>query len=149
MFWFNLTKFVHLLSIIVGVGAIMAQLLLITAHRRSADNEVRRASEAMSLFIARRLEFPGLTLAFLSGLALFFINPIYMKSGFMHTKILLAIILIGLTHMGMGRLKKMAAAADEQDEVRISILKKGHLTFMWIAAGLATLIFILIIFKPF
>ena len=146
-----IVKTVHLLMVAVGVGAIIAELLLIVKFRRTESNVDRRASENMALFISKRIEFPALAIALLTGFVMLTMveaRP-WLSMGFMHAKILLAVLLVGLTHVGMSSLRKMNAAAAAQDEVAVSNAKKRFLMFSGISAVFVVIIFFFIVAKPF
>ena len=146
---FLVLKFLHILMVVMGVGALIAEYVLLTVHKRSEENEQRRASEKMAYVLVKKVASPALLLAFLFGLGMALTNMTYFKLPHMHVKMLLALFLVGLPHMEGANLRKMLVAAEAKDEVLINTLKKRHSTYMVASSVLVLAIFYLIIFKPF
>jgi uncharacterized membrane protein len=145
---FNWMKFLHVLAVAIGVGALAAEYILLLSFRRSQDNTLRRASENMAYAIVKNVASHALLLAFISGLGMAIINTAYFQLPRIHAKMLLALFLVGLSHIEKANLRKMLAAADAKDEVQINTLKKRHTIFMSIGSLLIVAIFYLIILKP-
>lgn len=146
---FLILKFLHILTVAVGVGALIAEYVILLAHRRSEETAQRRASEGMAYAIVKKVASPAMLLAFVFGLGMAFTNMTYFKLGHMHVKMLLAVFLVGLPHMEGANLRKMMSAAEVKDEVLLNTLKKRHTTYMSIGGILILAIFYLIVFKPF
>ena len=146
---FLVLKFVHILAVAIGVGALMAEYVLLLAHKRSEESELRRASEKMAFAVVKKVASPALLLAFVLGIGVAMTNMAYFKLGHMHVKMLLALFLVGLPHLEGANLRKMIAAAEAKDEVQINALKKRHSVYMTIGSVLILAVFSLIVFKPF
>lgn len=146
---FSWVKFFHVLAVAIGVGALVAEYILLLSFRRSEDNTLRRASENMAYAIVKNVASHALLLAFIFGLGMAMINTTYFQLGHIHAKMLLAFFLVGLSHIEKANLRKMLTAADEKDEVKINALKKRHTIFMSVGSLLIVAIFYLIILKPF
>lgn len=140
---FSLFKYIHLLAVSAGVGATLSQLYLAKQNTATGDN----GSTTTALGIARNVEFPAFLVAFIFGLAMAMVNPEYFKLGYIHVKILLAVLLIGVTHMQIATLRRMAAA--EGDASVPAPLQKRRTRIVATGLVLILAIFFLIIFKPF
>ncbi|MFQ5629123.1 MAG: CopD family protein [bacterium] len=142
-------KFLHVLAVAIGVGALVAEYILLITFRRSEDTLQRRASENMAYTIVKNIATHALLLAFIFGMGMIVLNTAYLKFGHIHVKMLLAVILVGMSHVEKANLRKMLSAAEAKDEVTINTLKKRHTVFISLGSVLIVAIFYLIILKPF
>jgi len=146
---FLLLKLVHILAVAIGVGGMAAQYVLLLSYRRSEEHALRRVSESMAYTILKKVASRALLLALILGLSMVAVHTSYLKFAYMHSKMLLAFILVGWTHIEMANLRKMQKAAEGKDEVLVNTLKKRHSLFMAVGSLLIVAIFSLIVLKPF
>lgn len=146
----NWLKVFHLYAVIVALGSAAARLLLAWHYRRGTNLQQTQMSEEFTLFMSRRLEMPALTLAVILGLSIAIVHGGYWKQGWLHAKIAIAIILLGLSHMGaaaLRRLGKLRAASGAEDQITAM---RSRLLVFGIAMALLTIIIIyLVTVKPF
>ncbi len=135
----SLLKYIHLLTVIAAVGSMFVHYL-VHLKRKNGD----AAADDMALYIATKIEFRALLLAFLTGLVIVFHKTAWFHGGFLHAKITLVLLLFGPAHMIAAREKKIAAGEGERAEHLGKIQ-----TFFMIEFALVLAIIYLIIFKPF
>jgi len=95
-----LWRFLHLLGVVLWIGATAAALLV-----------VPMVPDAARVVLA--VGTPGLLLAWNGGLAQLLPNftTLYAKAGWMHTKLTVALVASGLTGVAIGRLRRIANPA--------------------------------------
>lgn len=146
-FWVNLLKSLHLLCIIAGAGGALGQYLLVRRFRQAHTTDAE-ASEKMALILTRFLEVYGLLLAFVTGLILAFLTNAF-AAGYLHVKIALVLVVIGLSHMELKNLKAMVALRAQGKSAEAAQLKQRHLFVTALALASLVVIVLLVIFKPF
>lgn len=97
---------VHLFGVLLWIGGVTVASMAI-AHTSDASRQPVAVSlrQAAALLIT-----PGLILAWAGGLALLLPNfaNMYAKAGWMHSKLLIAVLATGVTGLVTARLKKLA-----------------------------------------
>ena len=144
----HLLKIVHSLFVLAGVGGAAAQLFLLRRFRAATPAE-QDASEKMALALTRYLEFYGLALAFVSGLALGILTQAFGTGGWLHAKSTLVLVLLGLSHVDLRHLKRMIALRAEGKIAEVDQVKSSHLMFGSFNLVLALLAIALVVIKPF
>jgi hypothetical protein len=83
-----------------------------------------QVSEELALLITKKLESPALLIAWLLGLVLTMVKGTYWTMGWLHAKMAITIIMLGLSHMSaaslrkIGRLRSEAASVDKIDAAK-------------------------------
>jgi len=144
----HLLKIIHLLFVIAGLGAVVAQLFVLRRFRNAAPAE-QAASENMALTLTKYLAFYGLTLAFVSGLILAIYTGAFGTGGWLHAKTVLVVLLLGLAHMDLRNLKRIQALRAEGKTAEAQQVKARHLRFGSLSTVLALLVIALVVMKPF
>ena len=143
----NLLKVLHLFFIIMGVGGALGQFLLVRRFRQAHPSDAE-ASEKMAVVLARFLEVYGLLFALITGVLLAFKMDAF-RNGYLHVKILLVLIVVGLSHMELSNLKRMVALRAAGKSSEEGQLKQKHLMFTSVSLLLIVVITWLVVFKPF
>ncbi|MBI2601500.1 MAG: protoporphyrinogen oxidase HemJ [Deltaproteobacteria bacterium] len=96
-------KWLHIVSVISWMAGLLYLYRLFVYHsdwgKKSSDNH------DMLLVMEKRLlhfiTLPAMLVAWVAGISLIVLNPDLMKAGWMHSKLLLVVILTGVTHWGI------------------------------------------------
>ena len=136
----DMVKTIHLLCVFTGVGGfITATIILMKNKGENVAAADVQASEQMALQITRYVEFYGLVLALITGFGLAFLSdtlgsPVgeasrgFLKAGYIHIKIVLVLVLIGLSHFSLRSLKRVVALRTEGKTAEADQLKQTHLS---------------------
>ena len=88
---------VHLLGMVFWVGALVVLTRVLAAHSEETNTETRTTLVRIERWVFNRIVHPGLVVTLLAGVALIFTNPDYfLHANWLHAKLLLTILLIGL-----------------------------------------------------
>jgi putative membrane protein len=141
----NWLKVLHLLSVMVAVTGAMVQLFILSKYRRAGAAEAE-ASEKMALAIFRALAFPGTLVAFVLGLALAGVMGKFAEP-WIHAKMTLVLIWIGLVHMQLRGMKRMVALRAAGDKAALEKTKSVQLNISRGVSVLVLVIFYLAVFQ--
>jgi uncharacterized membrane protein len=141
---FDWLKILHISAFVLGLGAAATKFILVCSHGSS------NASEELALHITKKLESRALEIAWLLGLILTFLKGEYWSQGWLHAKIVITFLMVGLSHMSaaslrrIGKLRAEAAAAEKIDAAKTPLIVFG------IGMGVLALVtFYLVIFQSF
>ncbi len=134
MFWYSAIKVIHILSIAAWFGAGVVIV-------RTLKNESDEAVQQLAQFTISRIQNIASILVVLAGIGMLIIQPDWLKQGWIHTKILLWVIALGLAHMSGSKLKKKLDGADVSVGPIVQFQSIGLICMM--------LAMILVEFKPF
>ena len=99
-------RIAHVVGVILWIGGALSVALVAAA----AEGEARRSLATVARSVALKVATPGMVLAWLGGLAMFALHlDAYLKAGWMHGKITIALIVAALTGVLSGKLRKAAA----------------------------------------
>ena len=105
----------HLLGAIFWVGGIAALAMLVLSAQKTGGKTVSGSSvdqagaARLARFVARRVVTPAMLIAFVGGLAMFAMGiDGYLKMGWLHGKITLAVVAAGLSGVLTAKLKRVA-----------------------------------------
>ena len=147
---FDWLKILHLAAFVVGLGAAASKFVLVASQRRHADAKRVQLSEELALLLTKKLESPALLIAWLLGLALTMVKGTYWTMGWLHAKMTVTLLMLGLSHMSAASLRKIARLRSEAAAVDKLEAAKSRLTaYGIILAALALATFFLVIFQPF
>ena len=139
MLW---VKAFHLMAVIAWFAALFYLPRLFVYHAMSEDETSRERFKVMERKLYRGIMTPAMIATLVLGLWLLYLNPAWLKMGWMHTKLLLVVLLIGYHHVCLVHMKRFA-----RDENR-----KSHVYFRWfneIPVVFLVLIVLLAVVKPF
>lgn len=137
MFWYQLFKVLHILMMSAWFGAAVAVSVIWRLRQRTDQN----VSHTLGLAIIRQVESITSLVGLVAGIVLLIIQPHWLQQGWLHTKILIWLIALGLSYMSAGKLKKIMQGQTEQEK-SFMVLRN----VMWILLIIAV---ILVEYKPF
>jgi len=151
---FDWLKLFHIYAVVLAIGAAVAKFMLAWTQRRGTDAKRIQLSEEFALLLTKRLEAPALLTAWIVGLILAIAKGSdvegYWRQGWLHSKILITTLMLGLSHMSaavlrrMGRLRASAAPSEQIDAAKARLAVFGFAMML-----LAFITFYLVIFQPF
>lgn len=132
-------RYLHFIGIVFWVGTAVAVAMTAASAAVPPEGGVARALRRVTL----RVTTPAMLLAFAGGFGMLVprFAEVYAKQGWMHAKLLLLLVLAGVTGVLTGKLRKWAEGQD------VDTKTFGRLG--WAVAILAILIVTLAIFRPF
>lgn len=146
----DIVKTVHVIFVCAGVGGFLAQMILLQRFKgENVPAQDAAASENMALALTRYVEFYGLLLALISGFGLAFLIGAFKGAGYLHAKIVLVLVLVGLSHFELRNLKRMVALRAEGKTAELNQLKQTHLSLGMFNLLLVAAVIFLVIDKPF
>lgn len=132
----------HIVSIICWMAGVLYLVRLYVYHSAETIDAVKQRFGVMEERLYGFITLPSMTAALIFGVGLLIINPLLLKQGWFHAKLLFVILMIGATH----------ASGKWGRELRAGTSKKST-KFFRIANEVPTLLMILIVFlailKPF
>lgn len=139
MLW---VKAFHLIAVITWFAALFYMPRLFVYHAMSEDEISRERFKIMEDKLYRVIMRPSMIATIVLGLWLLYLNPAWLKMGWMHAKLLLVVLLVGYHHMCLAYMKKFAR--DENT--------KNHVFYRWfneVPVVFLILIVLLAVVKPF
>ncbi len=130
----------HVVADMLWIGSILAVAVLLI--RPAASPDARQAQGELGLYLYKKLATPAFVGAFVLGLVLLSLDlhGYFVRTHFMHAKLLFAFGVIGLHHVIGGRAKKLARAPET------SLGSVAPLSIALIACAALTIYFA--VFKP-
>jgi len=104
-------KWVHLISLISWMAGILYLFRLFVYHREQGVTEpkIHTLFSTMESRLYRIIVMPGMGFTWIAGMSLLFLQPTFLKSGWLHGKFLL-VILLTASSLYAGRLKRTLEA---------------------------------------
>jgi putative membrane protein len=129
----------HILGVILWIGGTVTAALSVAYATRETAAQVASVARRALLVVAT----PGLLLAWLAGLAMLVPNfsATYASAGWMHGKLLLAVVVSALAGMVVGRLRKTAAGTIDHVPGKLRL-------FAFLTLGLAIVVVFLVQMRP-
>ena len=143
-------KIFHIFAFALGLGSAAAKYVMVLSQRYNVDGQRAQASEELALHLTKKLESRALGVAWLLGLLMTLINGNYWTSPWLHAKMAITIVMIGVSHMSAVVLRRIAKArANAESDDRIQAGKTRLAIFALAMALLSFITFYLVIFRPF
>ena len=143
MDWYGIVKALHVISVIAWMAGLLYLPRLFVYHTGvetgSATSETFKIMERRLL---RAIMNPAMIATWLFGLGLIAMTPGWMEQGWLHTKLLLVVLMTG-THMAMARWRRAFA------EDRNSHSHKYFRVMNEVPTLMMVVIVFLVILKPF
>lgn len=135
----QVTLAIHVLAVIVWIGALASITLVLTAPGSMGDSKIRGA---LARRIYLRAAVPAFLVAFVAGLTrlLHFWQSLYAHAHWMHGKLTAALVVIGLHHVLGARARKMADDGADAGPAA---------TLGAVALASAAVVVVLVVLKPF
>jgi putative membrane protein len=106
---YNIIKAVHIISIVAWFAGCFYIFRLLVYHAQNQNNpQMCTVFETMEKKLLRIIMNPAMGLTIITGIWMIVINPAWMKMGWLHTKLLMVIFLIGYHHYALYVSKKFA-----------------------------------------
>ena len=136
-------KSLHLISAMGWFASLfaLAWLLLLQARTLTETDTVQAQISEASRILLKRIVNPLMLIALLLGVIALVLNPDWLKSGWMHAKLLLVVAMCGY-HGVLAKSQRQLAAQTPVSLAKLRLL-------CWLPFALITGIAILVIVKPF
>jgi putative membrane protein len=103
---------IHVTGIVLWIGGLMAASFALAQHTQETNPDARAAFAKLEKKILRAFADPGAALAIVSGIALIWTNSsYYLNARWMHGKLALVLLLVGMHGLVGVRAKRYAAGA--------------------------------------
>lgn len=138
-------KAIHLIAMVTWFAALFYLPRLYVYHAMARDKGETTSMETFKVMerkLYRGIMTPSMIVVLVFGILMLYINPGWLSHGWMHTKLLLVVLLIAYHHVCLIYLKQFA-----QDRC-----KKSHVFFRWFneAPVIALIIIIILaVLKPY
>jgi uncharacterized membrane protein len=147
---FDWIKVLHISAFVLGLGASATKFIILSSQRRSEDARRVQVSEELALLITQKLESRFLEIAWVLGLVLTLLKGEYWSQGWLHAKLAITILMIGLSRMSAASLRKIGKCRTEPAPAEKIDAVKSRLNVFGIVMGvLALATFYLVILQPF
>lgn len=141
---------VHLVCFAAYLSAGFAQQQIMKRSKTAGlGPETRNHLEGLAAAIVSKIELPALMGSLLSGGGFIAENPLVMKGGWLHGKLLCVLVLAVLSHLEMFNAKKIVrarAASGDQASDEIEARKKKHEVFGLVGTAAAVALLVLVTF---
>ena len=135
-------KAFHIIAVVTWFAALFYLPRLFVYHAMAEDTVSRERFKIMERKLYRGIMTPSMIVTLVLGFWLVYLNPAWMKGGWMHAKLLLVFLLVGCHHVCLAYMKKFAADANT----------KSHVFYRWFnefPVGILIAAVILAVVKPF
>ncbi len=104
----------HILGLVFWVGGLLIETNILARHTQEASPEVREAFGRLEMRLLNAMANPGALLSVTTGIILILTNRSYfLHAGWLHAKLVLVLLLIGLHLVVLSRTKSFAAGRIE------------------------------------
>ncbi|MDR5898886.1 protoporphyrinogen oxidase HemJ [Halomonas vilamensis] len=138
-------KAIHLIAMVTWFAALFYLPRLYVYHAMARDKNEITSMETFKIMerkLYRGIMTPSMIVVLIFGIWMLYLNPAWLSQGWMHTKLLLVVLLVAYHHVCLIYLKQFA-----QDRC-----KKGHVFFRWfneLPVVALLIIIILAVLKPY
>jgi uncharacterized membrane protein len=149
----RLVLILHLVSFASFLGAAFAQTQFLKASARSGlAPAIRDEYERLCAFINKSIEIPALYGLWATGLLMAMMSPEFLHAHWLHAKMTLAFLLVGLAHVekkNARRVVEARAAKGDAAAIEIAGLGAKHGVFALIGTAMVLCVLVLVVLKPF
>nr|WP_306799412.1 protoporphyrinogen oxidase HemJ [Alcanivorax quisquiliarum] len=135
-------KAFHIIAVVTWFAGLFYLPRLFVYHAQAEDSTSRERFKIMERKLYRGIMTPSMLATLALGVWLLYLNPIWLKMGWMHAKLTLVLILVGYHHMCLAYMKKFAADANTRSHVFYRWFNEVPVLFL-------LAIVILVVVKPF
>ncbi len=139
MLW---VKAFHVIAVVTWFAGLFYLPRLFVYHAMAEDSASRERFKIMERKLYRGIMTPSMIATLALGIWLLYLNPAWLKMGWMHAKLTLVVLLVGYHHVCLAYMKKFAADANT----------KSHVFYRWfneVPVLFLIAIIILVVVKPF
>ena len=142
MFLYKLVLSFHIIAVICWMAGLLYLIRLFVYHRMETENVVKARFKVMESKLYKYITTPAMIIAFILGASLLMMNMELLKQPWMHAKLLLVFLMIGVTHMCGATLRKFANDETPKTE-------RFYRIFNEVPTLLMIAIVLLVIMRPF
>jgi putative membrane protein len=104
----------HILGLVFWIGGLLIETNVLARHTQETSAEVRQALGRLEMRLLRAMADPGAALTLVTGIILIWTNPSYfLHAAWLHAKLALVVVLIGLHAVVRSRTKAFVAGRIE------------------------------------
>ncbi len=104
----------HILGLVFWVGGLLIETTVLGRHTQQTAAEARQALGQLEMHLLHAMANPGAAISVVTGIILIWTNPAYfLHAGWLHAKLVLVVILIGLHAAVLSRTKSFIAGRIE------------------------------------
>ena len=139
MLW---VKAFHVIAVVTWFAGLFYLPRLFVYHAMAEDSASRERFKIMERKLYRGIMTPSMIATLALGIWLLYLNPAWLKMGWMHAKLTLVVLLVGYHHVCLAYMKKFAADANTKSHVFYRWFNEAPVLFL-------IAIIILVVVKPF
>jgi len=132
----------HLIGFVFWMAGLLMATQALAAQAEETAPEARAALARYEMKLITGFVYPGAAITVVAGAAVLWLQPDYLHQGWLHAKLFLVVLLLGLNVKVHWRAKAFAAG-------RVELKKRDGKMLHGIASLLFLLIVILVMIKPF
>ncbi len=132
----------HVIGLVFWMGGLLVVTQVMAAHAEERSSEASRALRRLETKLLNGMAHPGALITVVAGIVLVGLQPAYLRQSWLHAKLSLVVILIGMNlflHM------RARALREEQSEARSGQFRMLHGVISALFLGIV----ILVMIKPF
>lgn len=133
----------HLVGVVFWFGSLLIVTRILAVHTEESSADARQALARLEKLVFNRMAHPAAAVVVLAGISLIFTNPhYYLRAHWLHAKLLLVLLMIGLDLWLYVRAGAFHAGRDT--------LRRGEcMAFHGTIAATLLAVLILVLVKPF
>jgi putative membrane protein len=132
----------HIFGVVFWVGGLLIVTQVLAAHTREQSPDARKALERLESKLLNGVAHPGAAITLIAGVAVVMIDPTFMQQTWLHAKLSLVAILIGLDFLIYWRTRGFHRGEVDMKRKECMILH-GVISLVFLG------ILILVMVKPF
>jgi putative membrane protein len=132
----------HILGFVFWMAGLLMTTLVLASHAEEKSPEARRVLERLEVKLLKGFAHPGAAIAILAGIIVIWIQPSYIHQSWLHAKLSLVAIMIGLDFVVYWRTREFHSG-------RIELKRSECMMLHGIISVVFLGILILVMIKPF
>jgi putative membrane protein len=136
-------KVLHIFAVIAWMAGLLYLYRLFIYHvQHSASEANTKMLEVMERRLLRAITVPAMLFVWVAGFWMLFLNPAFMSQGWLHSKLLLVVLMSGFTMYGARIRRQLAEGENKLTTFQLRVLNE-------VPTVLLLLILILVVLKPY
>src|SRR5271169_77773 len=86
----------HILGFVFWMAGLLIVTQVLATHTTETEPEARRALQTLEVKLLKGIAFPGAIITVIAGIVVVSIQPSYLREGWLHAKLFLVAVMIGL-----------------------------------------------------
>jgi protoporphyrinogen IX oxidase len=132
----------HIVGIVFWIGGLLFATQVLAMHTQETSPEVRATLTRLERKVMKGIAHPGAAITVVAGFVVVYLQPDYMQQKWLHAKLFLVAILIGLDLIATFRAKAFQAGKIELQRKECKILH-GAISLVFLG------ILVMVMIKPF